>query len=68
MKQQDAHDFKRGNVKVLSSIVVILVLIVGFSACERLPQTLQPVKAKGLEIRVGVVLPLTGSWRLQQRS
>lgn len=47
-------------MKVLSSIVSILVLIVGFSACERISKTIQPVKDKRFEVRVGVVLPLTG--------
>ncbi len=47
-------------MKVLSFIIAILVLIIGFSACERMSQTIQPVKDELLEVRVGVVLPLTG--------
>lgn len=52
----------RGKIelKVSSSILAILVLIIGFSACERISQTIQPVKDKRFEVRVGVVLPLTG--------
>ena len=45
-------------------LFVITVLIVGFSACERMPQTAQPTTPQMTETRdeisIGVVLPLTG--------
>ena len=47
-------------LKILPSIIAILVLVIGFSACERISETIQPVKEKRFEVRVGVVLPLTG--------
>ena len=45
-------------------IVAITISIVGFSACERVSQIVQPTthetEGKGGEISIGVVLPLTG--------
>lgn len=45
-------------------IVAIAILIIGFSACERVSQIVQPTTPQGEdksgEIAVGVVLPLTG--------
>ena len=51
-------------MKILTCIVAIATLIIGFSACERISQITQPatpqVEDKGDEISIGVVLPLTG--------
>ncbi|MDE0014304.1 MAG: ABC transporter substrate-binding protein [Candidatus Poribacteria bacterium] len=45
-------------------ILAIAILIVGFSACERISQTIQPatpqIEDESSEISIGVVLPLTG--------
>ena len=45
-------------------ILAIATLIVGFSACERISQTIQPatpqIEDESSEISIGVVLPLTG--------
>ena len=45
-------------------IVAIATLIVGFSACERMSQIIQPatpqIEDESSEISIGVVLPLTG--------
>ena len=52
------------NFTLFASLFVIVVLIVGFSACERVSQIVQPttpqVVETGEEISIGVVLPLTG--------
>ena len=49
---------------LLASLFAIVVLIVGFSACERVSQIVQPVTPQMTEtdeeISIGVVLPLTG--------
>ena len=51
-------------MKSLMFIVAIAILIVGFSACERISQITQPavpeMDDKSGEIFIGVVLPLTG--------
>lgn len=51
-------------MKILTCIVAITTLIVGFSACERISQITQPatpqVEDKSDAISIGVVLPLTG--------
>ena len=51
-------------MKILTCIVAIATLIVGFSACERISQITQPVtppvEDESGEISIGVVLPLTG--------
>ncbi len=51
-------------MKILTCIVAIATLIVGFSGCERIPQITQPttpqVDDKSDAISIGVVLPLTG--------
>ena len=51
-------------MKSFAIIVAIATLIVGFSACERIPDITQPttpqVEDKSGEIAIGVVLPLTG--------
>jgi branched-chain amino acid transport system substrate-binding protein len=47
-----------------ASLFVIVVLIIGFSACERVSQIAQPTTPQmaetGEEISIGVILPLTG--------
>ena len=51
-------------MKIFTVIVAIATLIVGFSACERVSQIVQPAtpdtQDKSQEISVGLVLPLTG--------
>ena len=52
-------------MKSFMLIVAIATLIIGFSACERMSQIVQPtttpqVEDKSNEISIGVVLPLTG--------
>ena len=51
-------------MKIFTCIVAIATLIVGFSACERMSQIVQPVPPQmedtEAEIAIGVVLPLTG--------
>ena len=51
-------------MKSLTFLVAIAILIIGFSACERISQITQPatpqVEDKNGEISIGVVLPLTG--------
>ena len=51
-------------MKLFTSIVVIATLIVGFSACERISQVIQPtppqIEDESSEISIGVALPLTG--------
>ena len=51
-------------MKILTCIVAIATLIVGFSACERISEITQPVtpqvEDKSDAISIGVVLPLTG--------
>ena len=51
-------------MKILTFIVAIITLAVGFSACERMSQVIQPatseMEGKSGEISIGVVLPLTG--------
>ena len=51
-------------MKSFMLIVAIATLIIGFSACERVSQIVQPVtpeiEDKSGEIAIGVVLPLTG--------
>ena len=47
-------------MKSFMLIVAIATLIVGFSACERIPDITQPTEDKSGEISIGVVLPLTG--------
>ena len=49
---------------LFASLFAIVVLIVGFSACDRVSQIVQPTTSQmtktSKEISVGVVLPLTG--------
>ena len=51
-------------MKLFTFTVAIATLIIGFSACERMSQIVQPTTSqtedKGNEIAIGVVLPLTG--------
>ncbi len=52
-------------MKSFISIIAVVILIVGFSACERISQITQPTtpeieESRG-EVSIGVVLPLTGS-------
>ena len=51
-------------MKLLMFIMAIAALIVGFSACDRVSQIVQPttpqIENKSDEISIGVVLPLTG--------
>ncbi len=48
-------------LKTFTFIVAIATLIVGLSACERVPEIIQPpTEDKSNEISIGVVLPLTG--------
>ena len=51
-------------MKSLAFIIAIAILIVGFSACERISQTIQPatpqIEDGSGEISIGLVLPLTG--------
>ncbi|MYC75998.1 ABC transporter substrate-binding protein [Candidatus Poribacteria bacterium] len=51
-------------LKSLTFILTIATLIIGFSACERMSQIVQPTTSqtedKGNEIPIGLVLPLTG--------
>ncbi len=51
-------------LKSFAFIVAIAVLIIGFSACDRVSKIVQPatpqIKDKSGEISIGVVLPLTG--------
>ena len=51
-------------MKSLTFILTIATLIIGFSACERMSQIVQPTTSqtedKGNEIPIGLVLPLTG--------
>ena len=51
-------------MKSLIFLVAIATLVIGFSACERISQIVQPttpqVEDKSDEISIGVVLPLTG--------
>ena len=51
-------------LKTFTFIVAIAILIVGFSACERISQIVQPTTSqmadKSETISIGVVLPLTG--------
>ena len=51
-------------MKTLTSIIAIAILIVGFSACERVSQIVEPTtsdtEGTSREISIGVVLPLTG--------
>lgn len=51
-------------MKLFTFIVAITTLIIGFSACDRVSQIVQPtipqVEDKSDEITIGVVLPLTG--------
>ncbi len=46
-------------LKTLAFIVAIATLIVGLSACERIPEIMQPTTSQN-EFTIGVVLPLTG--------
>ena len=51
-------------MKLFTSIVVIATLIVGFSACERMSEVIQPptpqTEDKSSEMPIGIALPLTG--------
>ena len=57
---------KKGQIQLKSFafIIAIITLIVGFSACERMSQIIQPatpqIEDESSEISIGVVLPLTG--------
>ena len=52
-------------MKIFTYVVAIATLIVGFSACERMSQIVQPVPPQmedtEAEIAIGVVLPLDGT-------
>ena len=51
-------------MKLFTSIVAIAILIVGFSACERMSQVIQPTTPQtadeSSEMSIGIALPLTG--------
>ena len=51
-------------MKSFACIIAVITLIIGFSACERMPQIVQPTTPQtedGIsEISIGLVLPLTG--------
>ncbi|RKU18097.1 hypothetical protein C6500_13835 [Candidatus Poribacteria bacterium] len=51
-------------LRIFAFILTIVISVVGFSACERASQIIQPTTSqtedKGNEIPIGVVLPLTG--------
>ena len=51
-------------MKLFTSIVVIATLIVGFSACERMSEVIQPSTPQtgdeSSEMSIGIALPLTG--------
>ncbi len=51
-------------MKLFTSIVLIVTLIVGFSACERMSQVIQPTTPQpadeSSEMSIGIALPLTG--------
>ena len=51
-------------MKLFTSIVVIATLIVGFSACERMSEVIQPPTPQtgdeSSEMSIGIALPLTG--------
>ena len=51
-------------MKLFVFIVAIATLVVGFSACERMSQIIQPatpqIEDESSEIPIGVALPLTG--------
>jgi len=51
-------------LKLFTSIAVIATLIIGFSACERISQVIQPttpqIEDESSEMSIGVALPLTG--------
>ena len=51
-------------MKIFAFIGAIAILVVGFSACERISQIVQPttsqIEDENNEIPIGVVLPLTG--------
>ena len=55
---------KRKKLTLFASLFAIIALIVGFSACERVSQIVQPdtpqMTEPSGEILIGVVLPLTG--------
>ena len=52
-------------MKSFISIIAVVILIVGFSACERISEITQPttpeIEEPRGEVSIGVVLPLTGS-------
>lgn len=52
-------------LKSFTLTAVIFILIIGFSACERMPHIVQPttpqVENQATEISIGVALPLTGT-------
>ena len=62
----DGYNKRKEHIKLKSFafIVAIAVLIIGFSACDRVSKIVQPttpdVEDKSQEISIGVVLPLTG--------
>ncbi len=51
-------------MKSFISIAAIFTLVIGFSACERMSQIIQPttsqIEDKRVEIPIGIALPLTG--------
>ena len=51
-------------MKLFAFLAAIAILVVGFSACERMSQVIQPatpeIEDPGGEIAIGVALPLTG--------
>lgn len=51
-------------MKLFTSIVLIVTLIVGFSACERMSEVIQPTTSQtgdeSSEMSIGIALPLTG--------
>ena len=52
-------------MKLFTSIVAIATLIIGFSACERMSEVIQPTTSQTVdessEMSIGIALPLTGS-------
>ncbi len=64
MKNKTKFSKEQMELRLFTSIVVIATLIVGFSACDRMSQVIQPTTSQtgdeSREISIGVVLPLTG--------
>ena len=51
---------KIGRITTFAFVLAIVLLIVGFSACDQIGQLLVPAPSEMEDIRIGVVLPVTG--------